>query len=160
VPLVLRGDTVNGTGSDVTTTYSVSYCQGKDFFVCDQGQTWVPIANMQNLPGGSRDMSLGSWDVTTVAEGDYTLRLAVTSANSMSGMTQTFNDHYPVALQGAAPVPPAPAGGSGGGGCALVGARHEQAVDPLLPLLLMLAGLGLVVNARKRTVESCPCRLL
>jgi hypothetical protein len=99
VPLVLRGDTVNGTGSNVTTTYSVSYCQGKDFFVCDQGQAWVPIANMQNLPGGSRDMSLGSWDGTQLAEGDYTLRLSVTSSNATSGLTQTFNDYYPLTLQ-------------------------------------------------------------
>lgn len=99
VPMALQGDTVNGTGSDVTTTYSVSYCAGKDFFVCDQGQTWVPIANMQNLPGGSRNMSLGSWNATQLAEGDYTLRLAVTSTNATSGLMQTFNDYYPLTLQ-------------------------------------------------------------
>lgn len=99
VPLVLQGDTVNGTGSDVTTTYSMSYCGGKDFLVCDQGQTWVPIANLQNLPGGRRDMPLGSWDGTQLAEGDYTLRLAVTSSNATSGMSQTFNDYYPLSLQ-------------------------------------------------------------
>jgi len=98
-PLALYGDTVNGTGSNVITTYSVDYCSGKDFFVCDQGQTWLPVASLQNLPGGSRDMPLGSWDASQLAEGDYTLRLSVTSANSSSGRVQTFNDYYPLSLQ-------------------------------------------------------------
>ena len=30
--------------------------------------------------------------------GDYTLRLAVTSAYALSGLTQTFNDYYPISL--------------------------------------------------------------
>jgi len=164
VPLALRGDTVNGTGSDVTTTYSVSYCQGRDFYPCDLGQTWLPVANMQNRPGGSRDMALGDWDVTTLAAGDYTLRLAVTSANAASGMMQTFNDYYPLSLQGTAPAPPPGGGGgsttgttggtgtagSGGGGCA-TGGRRAAGVDPLLPLLLAMAVLGLVGNMRRRS---------
>lgn len=99
VPLLLRGDTVNGTGSDVTTSYSVDYCAGRDFFVCDQAGSWIPVADLQNRPGGGRDMALGSWDASQLAPGGYTLRLSVTSSNAANGMSQTFNDYYPLTLQ-------------------------------------------------------------
>ncbi|MEZ5541727.1 MAG: hypothetical protein R3F42_06760 [Pseudomonadota bacterium] len=99
VPLVLRGDTVNGRGSDVTTTYSIDYCAGRDFFVCDQLANWVPVAGLQHRPGGGRDMVLGTWDAAQLAPGGYTLRLAVASSNAATGMTQTFYDYYPLSLQ-------------------------------------------------------------
>ena len=156
VPLALRGDTLNGTGTAVTTTYSVDYCSGKDFFVCDQGQTWVPVGNLQNRTGGSRDMPLGSWDASQLPVGDYTLRLAVTSTNSTSGMTQTFNDYYPLSLHDVLAVPgsagggPGPAASSSGGGCTLRRLPPDAAVDPLLPLLTLLAGLGIARTARRR----------
>jgi hypothetical protein len=111
ISLALSGDTVNGTGSDVATTYSVDYCEGRDFFVCDQGETWVPIVGMQNLPGGRRNMALGNWDASTLRAGDYTLRLSVTSTTSTLGNTQTFNDYYPLTL---ADPPPLQIGSSGG----------------------------------------------
>ena len=96
--LALRGDTLNGSGPDVTTVYSIDYCSGDDFLPCDQSNSWLPIANLQNKPGGSRDMRLGNWDISTIPEGDYTLRLAVTSSNSAKGLSQTFYDYYPVTL--------------------------------------------------------------
>jgi hypothetical protein len=43
-------------------------------------------------------MSLGGWDISALTEGDYVLRLAVTSANSSSGLSQTFYDYYPVSM--------------------------------------------------------------
>jgi hypothetical protein len=163
-PLALRGDTVNGTGSDVTTTYSVSYCGGKDFFVCDQGQTWVPVANLQNQPGGSHDMALGNWDASALAAGDYILRLAVTSTNATSGKEQTFNDYYPLLLQdapealsrGAHSSSDGVSGGSGGtsgggdgGGCTVTDGNAGSRVDPVLPLLLLSAGLALGRGCRR-----------
>jgi len=96
--LVLRGDALNGTGQNVTTTYSIDYCSGSDFLPCDQTNSWLPIANIQNQPGGARDLTLGSWDISSLAEGDYTLRLAVTSSNSSTSRGQTFYDYYPVTL--------------------------------------------------------------
>jgi hypothetical protein len=173
IPLALRGDTLNGTGSDVTTTYSVSYCSGKDFFVCDQGQTWVPVANLQDQPGGSRDMALGNWDASGLAVGDYTLRLSVTSANSTSGKVQTFNDYYPLSLQDA--PPPASGGGAptragggntggvssgsggtsgGGGGCVLADGDARSRFDLTLPLLLAFAGLALVRSRRSSSRQE------
>ncbi len=97
-PLALTGDTLNGTGADVTTTYSVDFCSGNDFLPCDQNGSWLPVSGVQNLPGGQRNMPLGNWDISGLAEGDYVLRLAVTSANSTSGLSQTFYDYYPVTL--------------------------------------------------------------
>ena len=92
------GDTLNGTGADVITTYSVDYCSGDDFFPCDQNNSWLPVTGLQNRPGGQRNMSLGNWDISSLAGGDYVLRLAVTSINSSSSRSQTFYDYYPVKL--------------------------------------------------------------
>lgn len=97
-PLALTGDTLNGTGAGVTTTYSVDYCSGDDFFPCDQNNSWLPVTGLQNQPGGQRNMPLGNWDISSLAGGDYVLRLAVTSVNSSSSRSQTFYDYYPVKL--------------------------------------------------------------
>ncbi len=145
-PLALHGDTVNGTGTDVTTTYSVDFCSGKDFFLCDINQSWRPVSNLQNKPGGSRNMPLGSWDTAQLVNGDYTLRLAVTSSNSTSGLSQTFNDYYPLSLQDGQQS----GASSGGGGCVLRSNDRAQGIDPLLPLGVLLAGLGIAQNAYRR----------
>ncbi len=97
-PLALQGDTYNGAGPDVTTTYSIDYCSGADFLPCDKNNSWSPVASIQNRPGGSRNMSLGSWDVSALAAGDYILRLAVTSTNAATNLSQTFYDYYPLTL--------------------------------------------------------------
>ena len=97
-PLALTGDTLNGTGADVTTTYSVHYCSGDDFFPCDHNNGWLPVTGLQNRPGGQRNMSLGNWNISSLPAGDYVLRLAVKSVNSTSGLSQTFYDYYPVKL--------------------------------------------------------------
>jgi hypothetical protein len=97
-PLALTGDTLNGSGTDVSTTYSINYCSGDDFLPCDQNDTWLPVSGLQNRPGGQRDMRLGDWDISDRPEGNYVLRLAVTSTNSIKGVTQTFYDYYPLTL--------------------------------------------------------------
>lgn len=101
-PLILTGHTQNGTDLGITTTYSVDYCEGEDdFLVCDTDGKWIPIGGLQNFPGGQRNMSIGNWDITNLSEGDYVLRLAVTSNNpskGLSGLTQTFYDYYPINL--------------------------------------------------------------
>jgi hypothetical protein len=97
-PLALTGDTLNGSGANVTTTYSVDFCSGDDFLLCDQSNSWLPVSGLQNLPGGQRNMSLGNWDISSLAEGDYVLRLAVNSSNSSKGLAQTFYDYYPITV--------------------------------------------------------------
>ena len=97
-PLQLWGDTLNGTGQDVTTVYSVDYCSGHDFLPCDQSNSWLDIDNIQDKTGGARNMPLGNWDISTAADGDYILRLSVTSSNSATGYSQTFYDYYNVTL--------------------------------------------------------------
>ena len=94
----MTGDTLNGSGANVTTTYSVDFCSGDDFLPCDQNNSWLPVAGLQNRPGGQRNMSLGDWDISGLAEGDYVLRLAVTSINASKGLSQTFYDYYPVTI--------------------------------------------------------------
>lgn len=89
------GSTVNGRDATrISTEFRVDYCLGKDFYLCDQDQSWLPTG-MSGL-GGRTSQPLGSWDLSTLPYGEYTLRLAVTSSNSVTGKTQTFNDYYPI----------------------------------------------------------------
>jgi hypothetical protein len=89
------GSTVNGRDASlVSTSYQVDYCSGKDFYVCDQDQSWLPTGMYGS--GGHENHALGSWDISSLPWGDYTLRLAVTSSNAVTGKTQTFNDFYPI----------------------------------------------------------------
>ena len=140
-PLVLTGDTLNGSGTYVTTTYSVDFCSGNDFLPCDQNDSWGSVSGLQNLPGGSRNMSLGNWDISDLAEGDYVLRLAVTSANDSNskGLSQTFYDYYPVTLYtSASGTEPVPDGGSTPGAGETSGSGR---IDGLLLLSFSLYGL-------------------
>ena len=87
----MAGSALNGNDpSQVTTTYDVSYCPGSDFYVCDQNAQWLPTGISGT--GGFRDGSLGSWDVSSLAPGFYTLRLSVRSINASEQRDQTFND--------------------------------------------------------------------
>ena len=87
----LRGNTVNGRDSTrVSTTYSVDYCTDADFFVCDAQGLWQSTG--LSGPGGAMDAALGTWQTTALSAGMYTLRLGVTSANSVTGRQQTFYD--------------------------------------------------------------------
>jgi len=89
------GSALNGRDmANVTTSYNVDYCAGKDFFDCDRNNGWLPTG--MNGVGGSRAQSLGVWDLTGLPYGEYTMRLAVTSSNSQNGKAQTFNDYYTV----------------------------------------------------------------
>lgn len=89
------GRTLNGNDpARVSTGYQVDYCAGTDFFVCDQQQSWESTG--MSGTGGQLTQTLGTWDPATLPMGDYTLRLAVTSNNSVTGKNQTFYDYYPV----------------------------------------------------------------
>ena len=91
----LTGSTVNGRDiSKVSTSYQVSYCVGKDFYLCDQAQSWTSTG--LSGVGGQSNQALGAWDVSALPYGDYTLRLSVTSTNSILGKSQIFNDYYPI----------------------------------------------------------------
>ena len=93
----LSGSAVNGRNlTQVSTTYSVDYCPGKDFYACDQGGTWLPTG--LNGVGGQENMSFGTWNTSTLAYGKYTLRLAVTSTYAAKGRVQTIYDYYPVTV--------------------------------------------------------------
>lgn len=94
--VVLSGNAINGRDpGNVVTTYQVDYCPGTDFFVCDQQQSWQSTG-LTGKGGIQTGQVFGSWDVSTLPYGDYTLRLSVTSTNTLLGKTQTFHDFYPV----------------------------------------------------------------
>lgn len=89
----LSGSTINGRDtSKVATSYQIAYCHGRDFYVCDQQQSWIGTGLMGT--GGQANQALGTWDTSDLPYGDYTLRLAVSSTNSVYGEAQTFNDYY------------------------------------------------------------------
>jgi len=91
----LSGSTINGRDlTKVATTYQVDYCNGTDFYVCDQQQSWQTTG--LSGTGGQPNESLGTWNVSNLPYGNYILRLAVTSTNSVLGTSQTFNDYYSV----------------------------------------------------------------
>lgn len=94
-PVKLSGSTVNGRDlSVVSTGYEVDYCEGSDFFICDQAGSW--IATGISGTGGQEDMPLGVWDASSLASGVYTLRLKVSSSNAINGRSQSLYDYYPV----------------------------------------------------------------
>lgn len=110
-PIDLAGSTVNGrnsigTGALVSTKYRVDYCPGLDFYLCDQASTWqvanlgnvIPTSDPDGYAGGMEDMPLGLWDpdAAGLTQGDYTLRLAVTSKRNSDGKIQRFYDYYPL----------------------------------------------------------------
>lgn len=96
-PAALTGSALNGSDpNQVTTGYSVEYCSGDDFFVCNQQQSWNPAGGSGQ--GGQRNMALGSWDTTGLTPGKHTLRLSVTSTSNVTGAEQTFSDHAMVLL--------------------------------------------------------------
>ncbi len=96
----LSGSTVNGRDpARVWTSYRIDICPGNDFFVCDQVvQVWQNTG--LSGTGGQENAPLGSLDTETVATGDYTLRLSVTSVNTTTGRSQVFHDYYPVHILG------------------------------------------------------------
>lgn len=96
LPTKIYGSAVNGSANAVTTTYSINYCGGKDFYICDHtANAWKPTG-IDDQPGKVSNALLGTWNTNGLATGYYTLRLSVTSTNSSTRKTQTFNDYYPV----------------------------------------------------------------
>jgi hypothetical protein len=96
----LSGSTVNGRDPAQTeTSYSVEYCAGDDFRVCDQAPGAWQSTGIRGV-GGAENRLLGSWDSSGLVSGSYTLRLSVTSLNTLSGRSQTLNDYYPVFVKG------------------------------------------------------------
>lgn len=94
----LYGSTVNGRDpARVYTAYSVEYCPGSDFYVCDQNGSWTGTGI--SGVGGGVNAFLGTWSVATLASSSYTLRLSVTSTNNTIGRSQTFYDYYPVKVK-------------------------------------------------------------
>ena len=91
----LFGSTVNGRNpAEVTTSYRIDVCPGNDFFLCDQLQSWQKTGISGQ--GGNENVLLGSLDSTTMAAGDYTLRLSVTSTHTATGRSQTLNDFHTI----------------------------------------------------------------
>ena len=98
--LQLSGDTINGRDAEsVSTTYEIDYCNGNDFYVCDQNSSWLTTG--LSGEGGQLNQTFGIWDATALPFGDYTLRLKVTSHNSNNLKTQSFYDYYSVTKRGA-----------------------------------------------------------
>ena len=144
--VALSGSTVNGRDANqVSTTYRVEVCPGDDFLACDQAASWQPTGVQGS--GGVEDMLLGQWDTAPLAPGSYTLRLAVTSQNSLSGRSQTLYDYYPVQVPGPATLAAVAAEG-GGGGCALRAVTSRQGFDPVL-WLIVLAAAGSLCRRRR-----------
>ena len=93
--IYLLGSTVNGRNpAEVTTTYHIDLCPGDDFYICDQLQSWQSTGI--NGQGGKENVLLGILDSSTIAPGDFTLRLSVTSTHTASGRRQTINDFHTV----------------------------------------------------------------
>lgn len=93
--LALYGNTINGKNlTKVSTTYSVDYCQGTDFYSCDQQYLWQPTGISGT--GGQSNQSIGTWNANSLANGNYLLRLTVNSNNLSSGKAQSFFDYLPV----------------------------------------------------------------
>jgi len=100
----LFGSTVNGRDpAGVTTSYRIDVCPGDDFFICDQTPGAWQSTGISGQ-GGNENTLLGSLDVSTLAIGDYTLRLQVTSLHDASGRSQILNDYYTVSVQQTGPV--------------------------------------------------------
>lgn len=94
-PLNITGSARNGRDeSFVLTAYSVEYCAGSDFFLCDRGNTWIPTGI--SGAGLVDNALLGTWDTAQLPTGQYTIRLSVTSSNARNGKQQTFHDYLPV----------------------------------------------------------------
>ncbi len=103
--VALYGSTVNGRDpAQVSTRYTIDVCPGDDFLACDQASVWQSTG-VRGV-GGVANMRLGNWDSASVVPGNYTLRLSVTSQNTVTGRSQTLNDYYPVHVEaGIVPSP-------------------------------------------------------
>ena len=92
--LPLSGDALNGTASQVSSSYQIDYCFGDDFYECDKSGSWQSTG-LSGI-GGARDLSFGSWEPTGSPDRKYVLRLAVSTNNTLNGKSQTFYDYRPV----------------------------------------------------------------
>lgn len=91
------GSALNGHDATVVlTSYSIEYCVGSDFFVCDTDNSWVPTG--VSGAGPVRNASLGNWNTANLRTGQYLIRLSVTSSNSSIKKQQTFHDYLPVTV--------------------------------------------------------------
>ncbi len=91
----LSGSTVNGRDpAAVTTTYTVDVCPGDNFSFCDVSASWQSTG--LGGQGGTENALLGSLDTATLAPGDHTLRLSVTSMNKATGRSQVLQDFHTV----------------------------------------------------------------
>ena len=102
----LYGSTLNGRDpTQAETSYTVDYCAGDDFLVCDQAPGAWQSTGISGA-GGAENMLLGRWDSSGLVTGSYTLRLSVTSLNTVTGRSQTLHDYYPVLVEFVPPPPP------------------------------------------------------
>jgi uncharacterized protein (TIGR03790 family) len=93
----LTGSAVNGRdGARVSTLYNLDYCAGDDFYVCDRNAQWV-TTGLSGV-GGQEGLTFGAWNTSLLAPGKYTIRLQVTSSNTMNGRSQTFYDYQTINL--------------------------------------------------------------
>ncbi|MFV9616449.1 MAG: tandem-95 repeat protein, partial [Gammaproteobacteria bacterium] len=93
----LVGSTVNGRDLlQVNTSYTVDVCTAGDFYLCDQAQSWQ--ATGISGPGGSNNALLGTLDTSLLATDDFTLRLQVSSLNTLTGSSQVFADYFTMSV--------------------------------------------------------------
>lgn len=96
----LSGSAVNGNNTAaVSTSYSVEYCVGGDFFICDKSGSWASTGISGTGP--LYNASIGNWNTTNLPTGQYLLRLSVTSTNSSRGVQQTFYDYQSIIIYNA-----------------------------------------------------------
>ncbi len=131
--VALYGSTVNGRApAQVSTSYTIDVCPGDDFLVCDKNPTAWQSTGISGV-GGVENRHLGSWDSASVVPGSYTLRLAVTSQNTVTGRSQTLNDYYPVEV--AVPLPVCTADETDTDGDGIPDACDNCTLDPNGPVI-------------------------
>lgn len=94
----LTGSALNGRDASlVSTTYSIDYCVGADFYACGTSSNPWLFTGISGT-GGRENIPLGNWDTSGIVPGKYTLRLGVTSTNSAKAISQTFYDYLPIII--------------------------------------------------------------
>ncbi len=97
--VALHGSVQNGSDpAGASSSYRVDVCPGADIDACSAGSgawAWTGVGGQ----GGARDVPLGTWDVSTLAPGTYTLRLGLSSTHLGSGETQDLYDYQTVTVE-------------------------------------------------------------
>ncbi len=93
----LIGSVVNGRDPlQVNTSYTIDVCMADDFYHCDRAQSWS--ATGIRGTGGSENTALGTLATTELAGEDFTLRLQVSSLNTLTGRSQRIADYFSISV--------------------------------------------------------------